>query len=66
MSPFFGYFFFSKNHNEPTKSSLIGENSPNLVPLIAAKAYFCGCNLQAYFCTVTKTLATESQLTDCQ
>jgi len=26
VSPFLGYFFFSKNHNEPTKGSLTVKN----------------------------------------
>jgi hypothetical protein len=33
--PFLGYFF-----NEPTKSSLIGEKSPNLVTLVSISPIF--------------------------
>jgi hypothetical protein len=31
------FIFFSKNHNAPTNSSLIGEKLPNLVTLIATE-----------------------------
>jgi hypothetical protein len=63
-----GYFFFSKNHNETIKSSLIGAKSPNLVTLLSiATQSIMTLSIQSFFATPSiKTLCISCHYPECR